>query len=196
MDDTLRISLPREVRLALRSQKTLFYNGGLDSQRLLLNPAYPGGALSTGVVDLAHSTLGRLGPYSYGTPKSGLRRDCGHPAPRPCNLAPHTVAPHSDRPSRRTPPTTVADSFSHLGGRHRLMDLHGQRALHTAQHHALILPGSVCQRDTTTLCGRGGRGNHPALLVPRTGCNMSHSVPQRTPHRLEPLQGLRPTHVS
>ena len=29
MDDTLRTSLPREVRIALRSHKTLFYSGGL-----------------------------------------------------------------------------------------------------------------------------------------------------------------------
>jgi hypothetical protein len=28
-DDTIRTSLPKEIRLALRSHKALFYNGGL-----------------------------------------------------------------------------------------------------------------------------------------------------------------------
>ena len=55
---------------------------GLDSQRLLLNLAFPIGALLTGVVDLAHPTPGRLGPHSLGKLESGLKRDCGHPAPR------------------------------------------------------------------------------------------------------------------
>ena len=38
MDDTLRTSLPRDVRIALRSHKALFYQGRLDAHRLLPNP--------------------------------------------------------------------------------------------------------------------------------------------------------------
>ena len=42
MDDTLRTSLPREVRIALRSHKALFYQGGLTlsvSSSIPLTPA-------------------------------------------------------------------------------------------------------------------------------------------------------------
>ena len=59
----------------------------------------------------------------------------------------------------------MADSFSHPTGRHPLLDLLGQCALHTAQHPILVLLGSDYQWDTTTLCGRDWRDDISALLA-------------------------------
>ena len=45
MDDTIRTSLPKEVRIALRSHNAIFYHGGLCSQRDILDFDATGGPL-------------------------------------------------------------------------------------------------------------------------------------------------------
>ena len=75
------------------------------------------------------------------------------------------------------------------------MDFVGQCELHKAQHISIVLPGSDYQRDTTTICARGWRGNLSALLIPHYIHRLIQSVPQRTPHRLEFYQGLRLAHI-
>ena len=58
-------------------------------------------------------------------------------------MALHVIVPYSDRPSQRPPPATVDESFYYPCGRHSLLDLVGQCALHKAQQHSLVLPWAI-----------------------------------------------------
>jgi hypothetical protein len=53
INDTVRTSLPKEIRVALRSIKTLFYQGGTCSHRGILDSAASGGPLLGGAANLA-----------------------------------------------------------------------------------------------------------------------------------------------
>ena len=169
--------LPPKGRLycALQPQGPLLPRG-FGSQRLLLNPADLNGTILAGTIDLTLPTPGGLSPHSHGTPEDDLGRDCRQCAPRPCTLAIHAHVSYSDRPSRRPPPASVVDSLSHPDGGHYLLDLVKQCALHKAQQHALVLPGGDYLRDTTTLCGRGWRGDLSHLLVPHFIHSLSQGV--------------------
>ncbi len=88
MDETIRTSLPTEVRIALRNHKALFYPWRLGTQRHLLHPATPGGIISTSTIDLTLPTPRGRGPHAHGTPEDSLRRDRGRPALEQSSLDP------------------------------------------------------------------------------------------------------------
>jgi hypothetical protein len=97
-----------------------------------------------------------------------LKRYCGYPALGPCSwlsiLLHHTPMDPTDghRPLPwLTPSLTQAEgtlSWTSSGN------------MRSIRHNKtpLVLPGGDHQRDTTTLCDRGWRGNLSALLIPHS----------------------------
>lgn len=88
MDDTIRTSLPREMRIALRNHKNLFYLGGLVltvTSSIPLTP--PPAIIPASTSDHAQPSPERCGPHTYRAPAGRLRCGCGQSATGPCPMA-------------------------------------------------------------------------------------------------------------